>query len=99
LPEKDSSSLLERLARLVLREALGGIAKPAERLAKRVARVVGLILAGIVISVLGIAFLAVGAVKWLAILMPSWLAWLMVGIILFLVGVIVTAITYSTGRS
>ena len=51
----------------MLREALGGIAKPAERLAKRVARVVGLILAGIVISVLGIAFLAVGAVKWLDI--------------------------------
>ncbi len=99
LPDKDSSSLLERLARLVLREALGGIAKPAERLAKRVARVVGLILAGIVISVLGIAFLAVGIVKWLAMLMPSWLAWLMVGIVLFLVGVIVMAMTYSTGRS
>lgn len=90
---------MERLARLVLREVLGGIAKPAERLAKRVARAVGLILAGVVISVLGIAFLAVGAVKWLAILMPSWLAWLLVGIILFLLGVAVTAITYSTGRS
>lgn len=89
---------MERLARLVLREALGGIAKPAERLAKRVARAVGLILAGVVISVLGIAFLAVGAVKWLAILMPVWLAWLLVGIILFLAGVAVTAITYSTGR-
>ena len=84
---------------MVLREALGGIAKPAERLAKRVARAVGLILAGIVISVLGIAFLAVGVVKWLAALMPGWLAWLMVGIILFLVGVIVTVMTYSTGRS
>lgn len=98
MPEKEGSTLLERLARLVLREVLGGIAKPAERLAKRVARAVGLILAGVVISVLGIAFLAVGAVKWLAILMPVWLAWLMVGIILFLAGVAVTAITYSTGR-
>lgn len=98
MPEKEGSTLLERLARLVLREALGGIAKPAERLAKRVARAVGLILAGVVISVLGIAFLAVGAVKWLAILMPVWLAWLLVGIILFLAGVAVTAITYSTGR-
>jgi len=98
LPEKEGSTLLERLARLVLREALGGIAKPAERLAKRVARAVGLILAGVVISVLGIAFLAIGAVKWLAILMPVWLAWLLVGIILFLAGVAVTAITYSTGR-
>jgi len=98
LPEKEGSTLVERLARLVLREALGGIAKPAERLAKRVARAVGLILAGVVISVLGIAFLAVGAVKWLAILMPAWLAWLLVGIILFLAGVAVTAITFSTGR-
>jgi hypothetical protein len=98
LPEKEGSTLLERLARLVLREALGGIAKPVERLAKRVARAVGLILAGVVISVLGIAFLAIGAVKWLAILMPVWLAWLLVGIILFLAGVAVTAITYSTGR-
>ncbi len=83
---------------MVLREALGGIVKPAERLAKRVARAVGLILAGVVISVLGIAFLAVGAVKWLAILMPVWLAWFLVGIILFLAGVAVTAITFSTGR-
>jgi hypothetical protein len=98
LPEKEGSTLLERLARLVLREALGGIVKPAERLAKRVARAVGLILAGVVISVLGIAFLAIGAVKWLAILMPAWLAWLLVGIILFLAGIAVTAITYSTGR-
>jgi hypothetical protein len=98
LPEKETSNLFERLARLILREALGGIAKPMERLAKRVARAVGLILAGVVISVLGIAFLAVGAVKWLAILMPGWLAWVLVGVILFLVGVTVTAVTFSTGR-
>jgi tetrahydromethanopterin S-methyltransferase subunit G len=98
LPEKETSNLFERLARLILREVLGGIAKPAERLAKRVARAVGLILAGIVIAVLGIAFLAVGAVKWLAILMPAWLAWVLIGIILFLVGVTVTAVTFSTGR-
>jgi len=98
LPEKETSNMFERLARLILREALGGIAKPAERLAKRLARAVGLILAGVVISVLGIAFLAVGAVRWLAILMPAWLAWVLVGIILFLVGVTVTAVTFSTGR-
>ena len=98
MPEKETSTLFERLARLVLREVLGGIAKPAERLAKRVARAVGLILAGVVISVLGIAFLAVGAVRWLTILMPAWLAWVLVGIILFLVGVTVTAVTFSTGR-
>lgn len=99
MPEKETSNLFERLVRLILREALGGIAKPVERLAKRVARAVGLILAGVVISVLGIAFLAVGAVRWLAILMPAWLAWVVVGIILFLVGVTVTAVTFSSGRS
>ena len=98
MSEKEKAPLIERLARLVLREALSGIARPAEKLAKRVARAIGLILAGIVVSVLGIAFLAVGAVKWLAILMPSWLAWLLVGIILFLLGVAVTLITYTSGR-
>jgi hypothetical protein len=97
LSEK-KSAIIERLARLFLKEALGGIAKPAERLAKRVARRIGLILAGIVLAVLGVAFFAVGAVKWLALLMPSWLAWLMVGIILLLLGITVTSVTYSSNR-
>jgi hypothetical protein len=97
LSEK-KTAIIERLARLFLKEALGGIAKPAERLAKRVARRIGLILAGIVIAVLGVAFVAVGAVKWLALLMPSWLAWLMVGIILLLLGITVTSVTYSSNR-
>ena len=89
------SSIIEKLAKSFMKEAIGGLAKPAERLAKRVARGIGLILAGIVIAVLGIAFVAVGAVKWLALLMPSWLAWLLVGIILLLLGVSVTSMTYS----
>ncbi len=98
MSEKDKPSIVERLARVVLREALGGIAQPVERLAKRVARAVGLILAGIVVSVLGIAFLGVGAVKWLTTMMPNWLAWGLVGIILFLIGLTVTLTTYSSGR-
>lgn len=98
MPEKEKTPLIERLAKLFLHEALSGIAKPAEKLAKRIARGIALILAGIVVSVLGIAFLAVGAVKWLAILMPSWLAWTLVGLILFLLGVTVTSVTYSRGR-
>ncbi len=98
MSEKDKPSIVERLAKVVLREALGGIAKPVERLAKRVARAVGLILAGIVVSILGIAFLAVGAVKWLTTMMPNWLAWGLVGIILFLIGLTVTLTTYSSGR-
>ncbi len=98
MTEKDKPSIVERLAKVVLREALGGIAKPVERLAKRVARAVGLILAGIVVSVLGIAFLGVGAVKWLTTMMPNWLAWGVVGIILFLIGLTITLTTYSSGR-
>ena len=84
--------------KLVLREALGGIAKPAERFVKRLVRAIGLILAGIVIAVIGIAFVSVGAVKWLSGLMPNWLAWTIVGIILLLIGITVTATTFASGR-
>ena len=99
MPEPEKHSLAERLVKLILREAFSGVAKPAERFIKRLARAVGLILAGIVISVIGIAFAAVGIVRWLSILMPSWLAWLIVGIILFLVGITVTMATFASGRS
>ncbi len=98
MSEKGKTSIVERLMRLVLREALGGIAKPVERLAKRVARAVGLIMGGIVVAILGIAFLAVGAVKWLAVMMPSWLGWIIVGLVLFLLGVAVTSMAYIGSR-
>jgi hypothetical protein len=91
--------LAERLAKLILREALGGVVKPAERFVKRLARLVGLILAGIVIALIGIGFVSVGAVKWLSALMPSWLAWIIVGIMLLLIGATVTATTFASGRS
>ena len=84
--------------KLVLREALGGIAKPAERFVKGLARSVGFILAGIVIAVIGIGFVGVGAVKWLAGLMPVWLAWVIVGIMLLLIGLTVTMTTFASGR-
>jgi len=99
LPEEERASFIDKILKLIIREALGGIAKPAERFAKRIARAVGLILGGIVLAILGVAFLSVGAVKWLSALMPNWLAWIIVGIILFLVGVIVTTSTIATGRS
>lgn len=94
MPEKEEKPIVEGLVRLLIREALGNIAKPAERLAKRVARGVGLILAGIVVAVIGIAFVAIGAVKWMALLMPSWLAWLLVGIILVMLGITAASLTY-----
>lgn len=99
MTEKEKAPLIDRLARLFLREALSGIVKPVEKVAKRIARAVALILAGITICVLGIAFLAVGSVKWLAVLMPSWLAWIIVGIILLLLGLLVATLTYVSGRS
>jgi hypothetical protein len=99
LPESEKPSLAERLVKLVLREALGGVAKPGERFVKRLVRSVALILGGIVIGVMGIAFVGVGAVRWLSTLMPTWLAWAIVGIMLLLIGVTVTSSAYASGRS
>jgi len=98
MPEPERSTLVERLVKLIMREALGGITKPAERFVKRLARSVGLIIAGMVIALIGIAFVAVGAVKWLSALMPAWLAWAIVGIILLLIGISVTMTTFASGR-
>ena len=55
-------------------------------------------IAGVVVALIGVAFLAVGVVKWLAELLPSWLAWLIVGIILLLLGVILTLATFVASR-
>ncbi len=85
--------------KLILREAIGGVAKPVEHFFKRLVRSVALILGGIVIGVIGIAFVAVGAVRWLSALMPTWLAWAIVGIMLLLIGVTVTTSAYASGRS
>ena len=84
--------------KLVLREAIGNIAKPAERFVKRLARAVGLILAGLVLAIIGVAFVSVGAVKWLSSLMPAWLAWAIVGIMLLLIGITITMTTLASGR-
>jgi hypothetical protein len=58
-----------------------------------------MVLAGVTIVVLGIAFLAVGAVKWFSILMPNWLAWSIVGIILLLIGVVLGLAALISSRS
>jgi hypothetical protein len=99
LPEPEKPALAEKLVKLILREALGGVAKPVEHFVKRLVRSVALILGGIVIAVIGIAFVAVGAVRWLSTLMPTWLAWAIVGIMLLLIGVTVTTTAYASGRS
>ena len=99
MPEPEKTTLAEKFVRLILREALGGVAKPVERFVKRLVRSVALILAGIAMALIGIAFVAVGAVRWLGALMPTWLAWAIVGIVLMLIGVTVTSTAYATGRS
>lgn len=99
MPEAEKPTLAERLVKLILRETLGGVVKPAERFVKRLARSVGLILAGIVIALIGVGFVSVGTVKWLSALMPAWLAWVIVGIMLLLIGATVTATSFASGRS
>jgi len=97
LPEETQrSELVKKLIKFILREALGGARKPVESFVKGLARSVGLILAGVVIAIIGVGFVAVGAVRWLSALMPSWLAWAIVGIILLLIGVSVTMTTLAT---
>jgi len=58
-----------------------------------------MVLAGVAIIVVGIAFLALGLVKWFANLMPSWLAWLIVGVVLFLIGLALALGALATSRS
>ena len=99
MSESGKPTLVERLVKLIMREALGGVAKPAERFVKRLIRSLGLILAGMVIAVIGVGFDSVGAVRWLSLLMPTWLAWVIVGIILLLLGVTVTMTTFASGRN
>lgn len=98
MPETERSELVRRIIKFILREALGGSAKPLERFVKGLARAVGLILAGIVVAIIGIGFIAVGTVRWLSALMPDWLAWAIVGIILVLIGITVTMTTIASSR-
>ena len=98
MSESNRSELVKKLVKFILREALGGAAKPVESFVKGLARAIGLILAGVVIAVIGIGFVAVGAVRWLTVLMPSWLAWVIVGIILLLLGFSITMTTLASRR-
>lgn len=83
---------------ILFRQALGGVAKSAERIIKKALRLAVMAFAGIVIAVLGVAFLAVGTVKWFSLLMPSWLAWGIVGIILLLIGLVLALPTFMSSR-
>jgi len=97
--EKEKNGVVERLISMVIQQAFGGIAKGAERFVKRALRWVGLVIAGIVVAVLGVGFIAVGAVKGLALAVPSWEAWLIVGLFLFLIGLVLALLTLVSSRN
>ncbi len=99
MPEREEPTLIDRITQAIMRQAVGRITRIAETFVKRMIRLVAMALAGVVIAVLGIGFLAVGAVKWFSILMPNWLAWTIVGVILLLLGAVLTLATMIGSRS
>ena len=88
MPDEEKSGFVDRMIQGLLQQALGGVRKTAERFAKRIVRMIAMALAGVAVSVLGIAFTAIGLVKLLSNLVPNWLAWIWVGIVLILVGIV-----------
>lgn len=90
MPEQEKPSIIDRLVQAATEQILSGVGRTGERFAKRTIRRAGLVIAGVIVSMLGVAFLALGIVKLLAFLMPSWLAWLIVGLILVLLGALLT---------
>lgn len=98
MTERQKPTIIERLAQLVMQQALGAVTKSAERFIKRAIRLVAMVLAGVAVVVLGIGFLALGLVKWFSNLMPSWLAWAIVGVLLFLIGLALALGALVTAR-
>lgn len=58
----------------------------------------GLYAVGLVVALVGIVFVSMGVVKWLAMMMASWLAWLIVGLILLLLGMVLTLATLVASK-
>jgi len=98
MPDEDEPSLLETVARAIARRAFGGLSRYAEQILKRILRLAGLYVAGLVLALIGVGFLATGVVKWLAMMLPSWLAWLIVGVIMLLLGMVLTLATLVASR-
>ncbi len=78
---------------------MGTVTKYIERIVRRALRLAGLYVAGLLIAVIGLIFLAIGVVKWLAMIVPSWLAWLIVGIIMLLLGVVFVLAAFLASKS
>jgi hypothetical protein len=99
MPEDEKSSIIEALVRAIAQRALGFLNRYVDRAVKRALRMAGLYMAGLVIALIGIIFLATGIVKWLAMIIPSWLAWTIVGIVLLLWGMVLTLATFAASKS
>jgi ABC-type antimicrobial peptide transport system permease subunit len=98
LPEREKPSFLEKLAKSAVDRVVGEVGKSVQRRIKRILRMVGLVIAGTMIAVLGLVFLAIGVVKWFSVMMPSWLAWLVVGLLLFLLGLLLALVGFVSSR-
>ena len=99
MSETSKSSLLETIVRAVAQRAMGTVTKYVERVVRRVLRLAGLYITGLLIAIIGLIFLAIGVVKWLATIVPSWLAWLIVGIIMLLLGVVFVLAAFLASKS
>jgi hypothetical protein len=99
MPEDEKPSIIEALVRAIAQRALGFLNRYVDRAVKRALRMAGLYMAGLVIALIGIIFLATGIVKWLAMIIPSWLAWTIVGIVLLLWGMVLTLATFAASKS
>jgi len=78
---------------------MGTVTKYIERIVRRALRLAGLYVAGLLIAIIGLIFLAIGVVNWLAMIVPSWLAWLIVGIIMLLLGVVFVLAAFLASKS
>ncbi len=99
MSESSKSSLLETIVRTVAHRTMGTVTKYIERIVRRALRLAGLYVAGLLIAIIGLIFLAIGVVKWLAMIVPSWLAWLIVGIIMLLLGVVFVLAAFLASKS
>jgi uncharacterized protein involved in cysteine biosynthesis len=99
MSETSKSSLLDTIVRTVAQRTMGTVTKYVERVVRRVLRLAGLYIAGLLIAIIGLIFLAIGVVKWLALIVPSWLAWLMVGIVMLLLGVVFVLAAFLASKS
>ena len=99
MSESSKSSLLETILRAVIQRTMGSVTKYVEGVVKRALRLAGLYVAGLLIAIIGVIFLAIGVVNWLAMIVPSWLAWLIVGIVMLLLGVVFVLAAFLASKS